>query len=90
MAEREAREAEMEEILKKRKVQLARIAKRRKEKREEMKRRRALKKLPIEKIEENNVRRSPVSKRVTFNEKMFQLLEDYGISSFRVETADYT
>uniref|UniRef100_A0A8R1DWN6 Uncharacterized protein n=2 Tax=Caenorhabditis japonica TaxID=281687 RepID=A0A8R1DWN6_CAEJA len=90
MAEREAREAEMEEILKKRKVQLARIAKRRKEKREEMKRRRASKKLPIEKIEENNVRRSPVSKRVTFNEKMFQLLEDYGISSFRVETADYT
>ncbi|EFP05683.1 hypothetical protein CRE_27492 [Caenorhabditis remanei] len=90
-AEREAREAEMEKILKRRRAQLKERRRIRKQREMAMKKRRASKTLPLSRIQDDarSVRRSPVG-RVTFNEKMFQLLEEYGIKSFRVETADYT
>ncbi|CAI2353723.1 unnamed protein product [Caenorhabditis sp. 36 PRJEB53466] len=89
-AEREARELEMEKILKRRRVQLKAQQRQRKERELTMKRKRASKKLPLSKIEARSTRRSPLRGQVTFNEKMFQLLDEYGIKSFRVETADYT
>ncbi|EGT42434.1 hypothetical protein CAEBREN_00042 [Caenorhabditis brenneri] len=90
-AEREAREAEMEKILKRRRAQLKERRRIRKQRELAMKKRRASKTLPLSRIQDDPkaVRRSPIGK-VTFNEKMFQLLEEYGIKSFRVETADYT
>uniref|UniRef100_A0A1I7SZN7 Coiled-coil domain-containing protein 137 n=1 Tax=Caenorhabditis tropicalis TaxID=1561998 RepID=A0A1I7SZN7_9PELO len=90
-AEREAREAEMEKILKKRRAQLKERRRIKKQREMAMKKRRASKTLPLTRIQDdqNSVRRSPIG-RVTFNEKMFQLLDEYGIKSFRVETADYT
>ncbi|UMM34308.1 hypothetical protein L5515_007448 [Caenorhabditis briggsae] len=90
-AEREAREAEMEKVLKRRKTQLKERRLRKKQREMAMMKRRASKKLPLSRIQDDPrvVRRSPIG-IVTFNEKMFQLLEEYGIRSFRVETADYT
>ena len=70
-AEREAREAEMEKILKRRRAQLKERRRIRKQREMAMKKRRASKTLPLSRIQDDarSVRRSPIG-RVTFNEKV--------------------
>lgn len=70
-AEKEARIAEMEKILKRRKAQLKERRSARKQRELAMKKRRESRKLRITKIQDDSrsVRRSPVG-RVTFNEKV--------------------